>query len=43
MEQNEYGGAKEVRWHFCFWNESQGTYDNRVITFAFPIPMGKQT
>ena len=37
-----YGGAKWVRWHFCFWNEGQGSYDNKVITFAFPIPMEKQ-
>ena len=26
---------------FCLWSESQGTYDNRVISFALPIPLKK--
>ena len=33
--QNEYGGAKWVRWYFCFWIESQWTYDNMTISFLF--------
>ena len=41
MGQIEYGGGKVSPKTFCFWSGRQGTYDNRVTNFAFPIPVEK--